>query len=225
MQVQELQTQIETSYSLPSIHVNRRRSYLVIKRMSDFFISGLALVIMFPIFLLAAVAIKVEDPRGAIFYKQLRGGKDGVPFVVYKFRSMYSNADEIKASLMDQNEMDGPVFKIRNDPRVTKVGRVIRKLSIDEFPQFFNVFQGRLSLVGPRPLPIAEAEACNPYQKQRELVKPGITCTWQISGRNNVSFERWMEMDIEYIAKQSLWVDFMILLKTIPAVFSSNGAS
>ena len=225
MQIQELWRPIEDSQSEIVVHPNRKRSYLVIKRLLDIAISSVALILLFPVFLVTALAIKIEDPKGKVIYSQLRSGKDEVPFWLYKFRSMYSNADEVKALLMDQNEMDGPVFKIRNDPRVTKVGRIIRKLSIDELPQFYCVLKGYLSLVGPRPLPAEEAKACNSFQKQRELVKPGITCTWQISGRNTISFERWMEMDIEYIAKQSLWIDFAILAKTVPAVFSSKGAS
>ena len=138
---------------------------------------------------------------------------------------MYANADEIKSQLMNQNEMSGPVFKITNDPRVTKVGRVIRKTSIDELPQLFNVFRGEMSLVGPRPLPIKEEEAVPEKYRVRELVKPGITCIWQVSGRNNIDFEDWMKLDLEYVQKQSLLFDLKLLLKTIPAVLSNHGAS
>jgi len=208
-----------------SVQPNKRRSYLFIKRLTDIVVSGVALAILSPVFFVVAVAIKLEDPAGKAVYRQLRTGKAGIPFWIHKFRSMYNNADAVKELLKDRNEMGGPVFKIRDDPRVTKIGKIIRKLSIDEIPQFFNVFKGDLSLVGPRPLPVEEADACDFFQKQREFVKPGLTCTWQISGRNNISFERWMEMDIEYIAKQSLRTDFVILVKTVPAVLLSRGAS
>lgn len=142
-----------------------------------------------------------------------------------KFRSMYANADAIKEQLMAQNEMSGPVFKITNDPRVTKVGRIIRKASIDELPQLFNVFRGEMSFVGPRPLPIKEEEAVPEKYRGRELVKPGITCIWQVSGRNNIDFEDWMKLDLEYVQKQSLLLDLKLLFQTIPAVLTNRGAS
>ena len=225
MQVQELQLPVEDLQELTPVLPNRALSYLAMKRLGDCLISSLLLVILSPIFLIIALAIKLEDPKGKVIYKQLRAGGEGLPFWMYKFRSMYSNADEMKALLKDQNEMDGPVFKIRNDPRITKVGRIIRRLSLDEIPQFVHVWRGQLSLVGPRPLYVEEAEELNPFQKQRELVKPGLTCIWQVSGRSNIPFKRWMEMDIEYIQKQSLWTDFVIILKTVPAVFFGKGAA
>ena len=175
--------------------------------------------------LITAVAIKIENPKGKVFYNALRGGKDGVPFICHKFTSMCSSADAMKASLMTQNEMSGPVFKMKNDPRVTKVGRIIRKTSIDELPQLYDVFRGKMSLVGPRPLPVIEEDGVTGIYKARELVKPGITCIWQVSGRNNIDFNQWMEMDIEYVQKQSLLFDLKLLLMTIPAVFSNRGAS
>ena len=199
--------------------------YLFTKRLFDILISGLALIVLSPVMLLTALAIKIEDPKGLVFYNAPRGGKNGVPFLCRKYRSMCSNADEIKASLMAQNEMSGPVFKITNDPRVTKVGRFIRKTSIDELPQLFNVFMGQMSLVGPRPLPVAEAEAVEGIYKIREKVKPGITCIWQVSGRNDIDFDDWMKLDMEYVQKQSLLFDLKLLLMTIPAVLSNRGAS
>lgn len=198
-------------------------AYRVEKRALDIVASALGLIVLSPLFLLTALAIKIEDPKGKVFYHQPRIGQNGSVFSCHKFRSMYANADEIKASLMGQNEMDGPVFKIRHDPRITKVGRIIRKLSIDELPQLYNVFKGELSLVGPRPLPVEEELACNAYQRQRELVKPGITCYWQISGRNDISFEQWIELDFKYIREQNFWTDLKILLKTVPAVLSTRG--
>ena len=225
MQTQAIINSEYTSSETEPIILNLSLGYRIAKRTIDIIGSFLLLIILSPLFLIIAIIIKIENPSADIFYKQLRSGKNGVPFNFYKFRTMIPNADEVKENLMDLNEMDGPVFKIKNDPRVTRFGRFLRKSSIDELPQLLMVLRGKMSLVGPRPLPVAEAEACNSFQKQRELVKPGITCIWQISGRNDVSFMRWVEMDLEYISKQSLWVDIAILLKTLPAVLFTTGAS
>lgn len=186
--------------------------------------SAVGLVLCIPVFLIVGLAIKIEDPKGPVFYHQPRIGLNGREFTFYKLRSMYTNADAIKASLMDRNEMDGPVFKIRDDPRVTKVGRFIRRTSIDELPQLWHVLRGEMSLVGPRPLPTVEELACNAYQRQRELVKPGLTCYWQVSGRNNIMFDEWIELDFKYIREQSLWIDMKILAKTAGAVLGGKGA-
>ena len=204
---------------------NKNIGYRFVKRAFDIVASALGLIICIPIFLIVGIAIKIEDSKGTVFYHQPRIGLDGTTFSCHKLRSMYSNADEIKASLMAQNEMDGPVFKIRDDPRVTRVGRIIRKLSIDELPQLWNVFVGDMSLVGPRPLPVAEELACTPYQRQREIVKPGITCYWQVSGRNDVSFDEWIDLDFKYIREQSVFTDLKLLFMTVPAVFAAKGAS
>lgn len=198
--------------------------YRCLKRAFDLMSSLLALIVLSPLFLVVALAIKIEDPKGKVFYHQPRIGKGGAVFSCHKFRSMYANADEIKASLMAQNEMDGPVFKMKNDPRVTKVGKTIRKLSIDELPQLWNIVMNEMSVIGPRPLPVAEELACNPYQRQRELVKPGLSCYWQISGRNDVMFDEWIELDRKYIREQSLWTDLRILIGTFGAVLSMRGA-
>jgi len=173
----------------------------------------------------AALAIKITSPGGPIIFRQKRSGMNGRVFTLYKFRTMVPNAEALKASLEAKNEMDGPVFKIRNDPRVTRVGRILRKLSIDELPQLWNVLRGDMSIVGPRPPIPAEVERYERWQRRRLSMRPGITCIWQVSGRNNVDFKRWMEMDLEYIDNWSLALDFKILLKTIPAVLSSRGAS
>lgn len=202
---------------------NTNPLYLSTKRLFDILISSLALILLSPVMLLTAIAIKIEDPKGKIFYRQERIGQNGKAFWCHKYRSMCGSADAIKASLMSQNEMDGPVFKIRDDPRITKVGHFIRKMSIDELPQLYDVLRGKMSLVGPRPLPTAEELACTPDQRQRELVKPGLTCYWQISGRNDISFLEWMELDLKYIKEQNTWTDVKILVKTIPAVFSGGG--
>lgn len=209
---------------IEEIKPNTNPIYLFIKRSTDIVASGLALLLLSPVMLITAIAIKIETPDGKIFYNAPRGGKNGEPFICHKFTSMCSSADDMKASLMAQNEMSGPVFKMKNDPRVTKVGRIIRKTSIDELPQLYDVFRGKMSLVGPRPLPVVEEDGVTGIYKARELVKPGITCIWQVSGRNNIDYDQWMEMDMEYVRKQSLIFDLKLLFMTIPAVFSNRGA-
>jgi lipopolysaccharide/colanic/teichoic acid biosynthesis glycosyltransferase len=204
---------------------NTSVAYRLVKRFMDITGSLLLLILLSPVFIITVIAIKIEDPKGSVFYSQKRAGYQGRPFDFSKFRSMIANADAIKDQLCALNEMDGPVFKIKNDPRVTKVGRIIRKMSIDELPQLWNVLKGDMSLVGPRPLPVAEAMACNAYQRQRELVRPGITCYWQVSGRNNMNFEEWVELDLQYIREQGLGTDIKLLLKTVPAVLKAEGAS
>ena len=207
------------------IKVNTNLLYLFTKRLFDIIISAIALVALSPVMLLTAVAIKIEEPHGKIFYNAPRSGMGGIPFTCHKFRSMYDSADSDKASLMARNEMNGPVFKIKDDPRVTKVGRFIRKTSIDELPQLYDVLRGKMSLVGPRPLPVEEENGVWGIYKSRELVKPGITCIWQVSGRNDIDFDDWMRLDMEYIQKQGLLIDMKLLVMTIPAVLSSRGAS
>ncbi len=214
----------EAPVKTAELTVNESRTYKFIKRVFDIAASAVGLVLCIPIFLVIGIAIKIEDPKGPVFYHQPRIGLNGREFTFYKLRSMYTNADAIKATLMDQNEMDGPVFKMKNDPRVTKVGRFIRKTSLDELPQLWNVLKGDMSLVGPRPLPTAEELACNAYQRQRELVKPGLTCYWQISGRNDIMFDEWIELDFRYIREQSIRTDLKILLKTVEAVVRAGGA-
>jgi exopolysaccharide biosynthesis polyprenyl glycosylphosphotransferase len=197
---------------------------LVLKRVFDVVVSGVALVAALPILLAAAAAIKLTSP-GPVIFRQKRSGMNGRVFTLYKFRTMVANAEALKGDLQTRNEMDGPVFKIKNDPRVTRVGRVLRKLSIDELPQLWNVLRGDMSIVGPRPPIPTEVEKYERWQRRRLSMRPGITCIWQVSGRNTVDFKRWMEMDLEYIDNWSLALDLKILLKTIPAVLSSRGAS
>nr|MBN2277807.1 sugar transferase [candidate division Zixibacteria bacterium] len=184
----------------------------------------LGLIIASPILLTAAVAIKLNS-RGPIFFKQRRCGKNGRTFQMYKLRTMYNGADKQKEKLLHLNEMTGPVFKIKNDPRVTPVGRILRKFSIDEFPQFINILKGDMSLVGPRPPLPSEVKQYEPWQRRKLSVKPGATCLWQINGRNHVDFDKWMKLDLHYIDHWSLKEDFRILMKTVPAVFKGNGAS
>ena len=175
--------------------------------------------------MLTALAIKIEDPKGGIFFGQQRSGLFGREFKMWKFRSMVSNAEEMRVALEEQNEMDGPVFKIKHDPRITRVGRFIRKTSIDELPQLWNVLVGQMSLVGPRPPIPAEVAEYERWQMRRLSMRPGITCIWQVSGRNNVDFETWMKLDLQYIDNWTLFLDIKLLLKTVPVVLLRQGAS
>lgn len=195
-----------------------------LKRVFDIAASGAALVLGSPVFLATALLIKLED-GGPVFFQQTRVGYRGRLFGMWKFRSMVTNAEEIKKQLEAQNEMSGGViFKMKNDPRITRIGRVIRKYSIDELPQFWNVFTGDMSLVGPRPPVPREVEQYLPEERQRLLAKPGITCLWQVSGRSEIDFRGQVRLDIEYIRSKSLWTDLKLLAKTVPAVLLGKGA-
>lgn len=194
-----------------------------VKRAMDISISIFLILLLFPILVFVALAIKLES-RGPILFKQERMGKGEKRFFIYKFRSMYQDAEERKPSLMHLNEADGPIFKMRNDPRVTKIGRIIRRLSIDEFPQVINVLKGEMSLVGPRPYPTAESEQFRGYQKRRFDVLPGMTGLAQVSGRSDLTMDETIRLDIYYIENWSPLLDLKILLKTIPAVLSGKGA-
>lgn len=207
------------------IEPKRGKLYLFLKRSLDIFASLAGLIVLSPLFLIVALAIKIEDPKGSIFFSQQRCGKDNKLFPMYKFRSMVSNAEELLDELKEMNEMDGPVFKIKEDPRITKVGKFIRKTSIDELPQLLNVLKGDMSLVGPRPAIPHEVAEYNEYQIQRLLVKPGLTCIWQVSGRNTIGFDEWVEMDLEYIRKRNLWLDIKLIFKTMGVLFGDNNAS
>ena len=193
------------------------------KRALDIVGASVALVVFSPLILLAALAVKV-DSRGASLYKSKRLGKNGREFTFYKLRSMHTGAEAERARLMHLNEVDGPAFKLRRDPRVTRIGQILRSTSIDELPQFVNVLKGDMSLVGPRPPLRDEVDKYEAWQRRRLDVKPGITCLWQISGRSRLGFEEWMRLDLEYIRRQSLATDLRILLRTIPAVLSREGA-
>jgi lipopolysaccharide/colanic/teichoic acid biosynthesis glycosyltransferase len=175
--------------------------------------------------LLVALLIKITSP-GPVLFVQRRAGLNGQPFMIYKFRTMVSNAEQLKNELDRLNEMSGPVFKVSKDPRVTSIGKFLRRFSIDEFPQLLNVLRGEMSLVGPRPLPVYEVRRFDDVAHRRRLsVKPGLTCSWQVSGRNNVSdFKEWVRLDLEYIDNWSLWLDLKILLRTIPVVLIGTGA-
>ncbi|MEZ4681167.1 MAG: sugar transferase [Caldilineaceae bacterium] len=203
-----------------SLHIQGTR-YL--KRLLDLFILVLALPIVLPVALLTALAIRLDSPGPAIF-RQIRVGKWGEHFTCYKFRSMYIDAEERKQELMQENEADGPIFKMQRDPRVTRMGRIIRKTSIDELPQLINIFKGEMTFVGPRP-PLPSEVSEYAYDQRRRLdVVPGLTGLQQVSGRSDLSFERWVELDLEYISKQNVWNDILILLKTVPTVIFGKGA-
>jgi exopolysaccharide biosynthesis polyprenyl glycosylphosphotransferase len=196
-----------------------------LKRMLDFTFSLLALVGFLPILLATALAIRLDSP-GPVLFSQERVGLNKRRFKLHKFRTMVPDAEQRIAELEKLNEQVGPVFKIRNDPRVTRVGKVLRKYSLDELPQFINVLTGEMSLVGPRPLPVRDYKGFSlDWHRRRFSVRPGITCLWQVSGRNNIPFSRWMELDLEYIDNWSLWLDLKILLLTIPAVIKGRGAN
>ncbi|MDE5977355.1 MAG: sugar transferase [Turicibacter sp.] len=205
--------------------VNDYSVYLILKRLIDIVGSIIGLFLASPIMLAIAIMIKLEDPKGRIFFSQVRNGVYPKTFKMYKFRSMYTDAEERLQELMHLNEQSGPTFKMKDDPRVTKVGRFIRKTSLDELPQLFNVLKGDMSLVGPRPAIPREVEQYTRYQKQRLFVKPGLTCIWQVSGRNNIGFDQWVELDIEYIKNRSLILDIKLILLTIPAVLVGRNAS
>jgi exopolysaccharide biosynthesis polyprenyl glycosylphosphotransferase len=194
---------------------------LKIKTLLDFIISLAVLVIVSPILLIISFIIKFDG--GPVFFLQKRTGLHGRHFKCIKFRTMVVDAERMQASLMSMNEQEGPVFKIKYDPRVTKIGRFLRKTSLDELPQFFNVLQGNMSIVGPRPPIPSEVKQYKRWQNRRLSMKPGITCIWQVSGRNNIPFEQWMKMDMQYIDTWSLKLDFIILLKTIKVVFTGDG--
>lgn len=202
----------------------RNAEAMVVKRIMDVVLAATALVALAPVFLITAIAIKIEDPSGPVFFGQQRSGLYGRTFTMWKFRSMVTNAEELKAKLEAHNEMDGPVFKMARDPRITRVGRFIRKTSIDELPQLWNVLMGEMSLVGPRPPLPAEVEKYERWQMRRLSMKPGITCIWQVSGRNHVDFKTWMQLDLQYIDNWSLFLDIKLLLKTVPAVLLGTGA-
>ena len=199
--------------------------YMFCKRAMDIIGSLAGLILLSPLLLIIAIAIKIEDPKGSIFFAQQRCGKDNKLFPMYKFRSMVSNAEELLEELMEHNEMDGPVFKIKDDPRITKVGKFIRKTSIDELPQLVNILKGDMSIVGPRPAIPHEVAEYNDYHKQRLLVKPGLTCIWQVSGRNSIGFDEWVDMDLEYIEKRNLWMDIKLIFKTVGVLFGDENAS
>lgn len=197
---------------------------MAFKRAFDIASSGLALWVLSPLLLGVAIAVKLTS-RGPIFFRQMRVGLHGRPFRMLKFRTMVENAEQLKAELAKQNEMDGPVFKMKKDPRITSIGRFLRKFSIDELPQLINVLRGDMSVVGPRPPVPSEVARYQSWQRRRLSVRPGLTCIWQVSGRNEISFEQWMFMDLQYIDNWTFSKDLSLILKTFPVVLTGRGAS
>ncbi|MBE7038310.1 MAG: sugar transferase [Ruminococcaceae bacterium] len=211
---EKLEAIIEKSYG----------SYWKKKRLFDIFFATLILLFFLPLMFIIAIIIVIDDPSAGPFYKQIRVGRHGEEFYMYKFRTMRANADKMIEELAKQNEMDGPVFKIKEDPRITRVGKYLRKLSLDELMQFFNVLKGDMTLVGPRPPLPREVAHYTDYQRLRLHVTPGITCTWQISkNRNDIPFEEWVEMDIEYIQTRTYLNDLIIMLKTPIVMLTATG--
>ncbi len=201
-----------------------RRGYWMLKRVQDVILSALAIVTFSPVMLVTMIAILIDDPGGSPVYVQDRVGRDGKIFRIYKFRSMCRNADQQLEELMKDNEMDGPVFKIKADPRITQVGRFIRKTCIDELPQLINVLKGDMSLVGPRPPLPREVAQYGDYEMQRLYVTPGLTCYWQSTpNKNSLIFSEWMELDLKYIQERSFWVDWKIMFRTVKVVFQQEG--
>ena len=197
--------------------------YSVTKRFIDIFCSFVGLIFLSPIFIIIGAIIKL-DSKGPVIFSQKRVGKYGQEFKMYKFRSMVVNAEELKKKLLEQNKMSGPMFKMKDDPRITKIGKFIRKTSIDELPQLINVLKGEMSLVGPRPSLPKEVEKFEPWMRKRLEVKPGLTCYWQVSGRNNIDFIDWMNLDIKYIYEKSIIVDIKLIFKTFFVLFGDKNA-
>lgn len=228
---EEAQQELQSSYaerSKPLLKeadvLKARHNYWTLRRAQDVVLSFLALVVLSPLFLLICLAVWLDDPKGSPIFSQERIGWRGKPFKLYKFRTMCVNAESMLSELMKQNEMDGPVFKIRDDPRVTRVGKLLRRTSLDELPQLLNILKGDMSFAGPRPALRREVEQYSDFDRQRLYVTPGLTCYWQIQpNRNDISFEEWMDLDVKYLRDQSLVNDWKILFRTVIAVFAKSG--
>lgn len=211
---------------MDNLHIEKTsKLYLISKRILDILVSLLGIIVLSPLLVIISIIIKLEDPKGKVIFIQERNGLNGKIFKMYKFRSMISNAEEKLEELYAENEMDGPVFKIKDDPRITKIGNFIRKTSIDELPQLFNVLKGEMSLVGPRPPLPREVKHYNEYQMLRLSIKPGLTCYWQVQGRNNISFDEWIELDLKYIRERSLFIDIVLIFKTAMLLLGDKNAS
>lgn len=228
---EEAQQELQSSYaerSKPLLKeadvLKARHNYWMLRRAQDVVLSFLALVVLSPLFLLICLAVWLDDPKGSPIFSQERIGWRGKPFKLYKFRTMCVNAESMLSELMKQNEMDGPVFKIHDDPRVTRVGKLLRRTSLDELPQLLNILKGDMSFVGLRPALRREVEQYSDFDRQRLYVTPGLTCYWQIQpNRNDISFEEWMDLDVKYLRDQSLVNDWKILFRTVIAVFAKSG--
>ena len=210
--------------TIEQVEDNASMAYKFIKRAFDILASAVALIILLPLFLIIAIVIYIDDPHGSPLFTQIRVGKHCEEFKLYKFRTMYMDAEKIIGELQNENEMDGPVFKIKNDPRITSVGRILRKTGIDELPQLLNIIKGDMSVVGPRPALPREVALYSERDKQRLMITPGLTCIWQVQPkRNTISFDEWMKMDIEYIQNRTLWLDLKLIFMTVACVLRSEG--
>lgn len=204
--------------------LKKKKLYWFGRRFQDIFFSGLAMIVLFPVMVLTALVVFIDDPHGSPIFCQIRCGRNNKPFKMYKFRSMYCDAEERLKELIKSNEMDGPAFKMKDDPRITRVGKFIRKTGIDELPQLWNILKGDMSIVGPRPALPREVEQYNELQMQRMYVQPGLTCYWQIQpNRNEISFDDWMALDLKYIEERSFRVDWKIIFLTLKAVICKQG--
>ena len=219
-----------TISAAPQISIDREktlrshRRYWVLRRAQDIVFSLLALILLAPLALLISLAIVLDSPGDGAIFRQRRVGRDGKLFWLYKFRAMCPDAEEQLNELLSQNQMDGPVFKIKDDPRITRVGRFLRKTSLDELPQLLNVLRGDMSIVGPRPALPREVELYSDYQRQRLYVTPGLSCYWQIAPhRNEMSFDEWVALDLKYIQERSFWVDWKIIFLTVRAMLMKYG--
>ncbi|MDD5449168.1 MAG: sugar transferase [Candidatus Omnitrophica bacterium] len=199
------------------------KSYQFLKRLTDIAVSLLCIILLTPFFLAIAIIIRI-DSKGPAVFRQIRIGQDGKPFLFFKFRTMRYDAEKLKEGMRHLSDMEGPIFKIKRDPRITRIGRFLRRTSIDEFPQLFNVLKGDMTLIGPRPPLVEEVRKYGKREMRRLSVKPGMTGLWQVSGRNDISFLEWMELDLYYIEHRSITLDINILIRTIPAVLSCKGA-
>jgi lipopolysaccharide/colanic/teichoic acid biosynthesis glycosyltransferase len=200
------------------------KRYLIAKRIMDIILSLIGITLLLPVFIVIALFIKIEDKKGSVFFSQIRVGKDGQTFHMFKFRSMVSNAEELLEKLLEHNEASGPLFKMKEDPRVTRIGRIIRKTSLDELPQLFNVLKGEMSLVGPRPALPREVESYSLYERERLKAVPGLTCFWQVEGRSNIGFEEQVELDLKYINNRNLLLDIKLIFKTVKVLIGSKDA-
>lgn len=206
------------------LQIPGKRNYWRTKRSVDFLVALAFLIVFSPLMLLISLIIVIDDPKGGPIYTQVRCGRGGKMFRMLKFRSMKVGADQMLDELLKDNEMSGPAFKMKNDPRVTRVGRILRSTSLDELPQLINILRGEMTIVGPRPPLPREVDLYDEYQFQRLYVTPGLTCLWQIApNRNDISFEKWLEMDIDYIINRTLWLDIQIVFKTALAVLRRDG--
>ncbi|MET1249200.1 sugar transferase [Sporolactobacillus sp. STCC-11] len=217
---------INIGQTLPSLKdkIENQKNYLIAKRALDLIGSLAGIILLSPLLFVIALLIKFEDRKGSVIFKQLRVGKNGKLFYIYKFRSMVTNAEKLLDQLLDKNETTGAMFKMKNDPRVTRIGHFIRRTSIDELPQLFNVLKGNMSLVGPRPPLPREVDKYTDYDKQRLLVTPGCTGLWQVSGRSNVGFRKMVELDLRYIKTRSMWIDIKLVVKTMLLLLGSKNA-